>query len=70
MPAAQVLDVAGAISLAKRQERDLFLDLNGTQMLNAGFRFRTDGPSADRPAPKLGAQTDEFTKKPAHTKRA
>ncbi|MGH1330047.1 MAG: CaiB/BaiF CoA transferase family protein [Paracoccaceae bacterium] len=59
VPAARVLNVEQAIKLDHLKERGVFLDLaDGTRALNAGFRFAQNGPGTQRPAPKLGAQTE------------
>ena len=59
VPAGKVRPLDEAIALEQLQDRDLFLDLpDGARVLNAGFRFRHDGPGVRDTAPALGADTE------------
>lgn len=70
VPAARVLDVASAIDLPMLAQRNLFLDVGGTRVLNAGYQFQNGGPGIDRPAPALGEHTQSINQKPIPNKRA
>ncbi|MGR3320359.1 MAG: CaiB/BaiF CoA transferase family protein [Pseudooceanicola sp.] len=52
LPAAQVRHLSEAVAMPHLAERELFLDIGGERVLNAGFRFATGGPGTDRPAPR------------------
>jgi crotonobetainyl-CoA:carnitine CoA-transferase CaiB-like acyl-CoA transferase len=58
LSAARVMDVEEAIAMPHLAERDLFLDIDGDRVLNAGFRLETGGPGAEQGAPELGAQNE------------
>ena len=59
VPAGKVRSLDEALEIEQLQGRDLFLDLSdGSRVLNAGFRFRNDGPGVDAPAPDLGRDTE------------
>ncbi|MDF0599305.1 CoA transferase [Psychromarinibacter sp. C21-152] len=62
VPAGEVLYFGDVLDRGWVDERDLFLSIpfggGQAQVLNAGFRFDAAGPGHDRPAPKLGADTD------------
>lgn len=71
VPAGKVRDLDEALSMEQLKARDLFLDLpDGSRILNAGFRFRRDGPGIDRNAPDLGADTETVLADIARRKRA
>lgn len=70
IPAARVLDVASAIALPHLADRDLFLDIGETRVLNAGYRFQTGGPGVKAPAPHLGESTEIIDQKPGERNRA
>ncbi|AUC54414.1 CoA transferase [Sagittula sp. P11] len=60
VPAGKVRPLGEAMEMEQLRDRDLFLDLDdGSRVLNAGFRFRHDGPGVSAPAPSLGADTEE-----------
>ncbi|MGR3369525.1 MAG: CaiB/BaiF CoA transferase family protein [Sagittula sp.] len=60
VPAGKVRPLGEAMEMEQLRDRDLFLDLDdGSRVLNAGFRFRRDGPGVSAPAPSLGADTEE-----------
>ncbi|MAM60257.1 CoA transferase [Maritimibacter sp. UBA3975] len=59
VPAGKVRPLDETMTLEQLQGRDLFLDLgDGSQILNAGFKFGRDGPGVASPAPGLGADTE------------
>lgn len=64
VPAGAVKSVAEALALPQIATRGLRIRVNAAdgrsyEALNAGFRFREDGPGTTRGAPKLGEHTDE-----------
>lgn len=60
VPAGKVRPLGEAMEMEQLRDRDLFIDLDdGSRVLNAGFRFRRDGPGVSAPAPSLGADTEE-----------
>ncbi|MBL6429059.1 MAG: CoA transferase [Maritimibacter sp.] len=58
LSAARVMDIAETVAMPHLAERDLFLDIAGDRVLNAGFRLATGGPGTDQGAPELGAQNE------------
>ena len=59
VPAGKVRNIGEALDLPTLADRDLILDLpGGGRVLNAGFRFRRDGPGIGADAPTLGEHTD------------
>ena len=58
VPAGKVRTLGEAVGMEQLQDRGLFLELpDGQRILNAGFRFRRDGPGVERNAPPLGQDT-------------
>lgn len=62
LSAARVMDIEDTVALPHLAERDLFLDVEGDRVLNAGFRLETGSPGTETGAPALGAHTKAFAK--------
>ncbi len=68
IPCGMVREVGEAISLPHLQQRDLKIPLSiaglpnreDVEIVNAGFRFRTDGPGVSSPPPRHGEHTQEI----------
>ncbi len=65
IPCGMVRDVSEAVSFPHLQQRDLKIPLNITglpdrenvEIVNTGFRFRTEGPGVSSPPPRHGEHT-------------
>lgn len=68
IPAGEVLDFTDVLDRGWIDERDLMLSIpydgSEARILNAGFRFATDGPGLSEPAPTLGQHTDAVVSTP------
>ncbi|MBV7379968.1 CaiB/BaiF CoA transferase family protein [Maritimibacter dapengensis] len=62
LSAARVMDIEETVAMPHLAGRDLFLDIAGERVLNAGFRMETGGPGTERGAPELGAQNEKIPK--------
>ena len=67
VPAGAVRPIRDVLDLPQLRDRGLKLDIDvpnpaveRTSILNAGFRFATDGPGLSEPPPLLGEHTDEI----------
>lgn len=68
IPCGMVRDVAEAVELPQLRDRGLrqpvpvpgLPDRDGADVLNAGFKFGTDGPAVAAPPPRLGEHGDEI----------
>lgn len=61
LSAARVMEVSETIRMPHLSERNLFLDIEGDRVLNAGFRMASGGPGTDRGAPHLGQNNETIT---------
>lgn len=65
VPAARVGTFDQAIAMPHLSQRELVFDVSGPdgasyRTLGAGFKFETNGPRAEKAAPKLGEHNDEI----------